>query len=501
MSEAEKLSGEQIEEFLKGSQEHKFQGKGLAEVYEWITRTLRVQEYRKQGKRMRGLLKHYLQKTTGRSRTRITILVARYMEHSEVKVASYRRHSFQSRFTRADIELLAEVDEAHETLSGPATKKVLEREFKQYRHADYERLAGISVAHIYNLRKRRRYRERRMNYTKTRAVQVAIGERRKPRPDGKPGYLRVDTVHQGDLDGVKGVYHINLVDEVTQWQMVACVEAITQSHLKPVLQDLLRRFPFLIRGFHSDNGSEFINDMVAGLLADLLIEQTKSRARKSNDNGLVECKNGAVIRKHMGHGYIAAEHAADIHAFYRTHFNPYLNFHRPCGQPERIADKRGKEKFVYKQYATPWETLRKLQQALPPGQSYLKPEVTIESLDRIAQAYSDTEAARFMQAAKRKLFLGFRPNKPGSAKLREPNPHSPSAVEMPGRGNPRKTKPRFSSASHRPWKLLRDFHIPTARATTSCSHPKTKERSPAPPRPSSQSFRPVLGLENAGSYL
>ena len=408
MSEAGKLSAEQMRAFLEGSEEHRFRGKRRAEVYEWITRTLRAQEYRKQGKKMRGLLRRYVEKMTGRSRTQVTLLVARYLEHSEVKVAIYRRHRFASRFTRADVELLAKVDEAHETLSGPATKRILEREFFEYKHAEYERLAGISVAHIYNLRQRPRYRERRMNYTKTRAVQVSIGERRKPRPDGKPGYLRVDTVHQGDLDGVKGVYHINLVDEVTQWQMVACVAAITQSHLKPVLQDLLRRFPFPIRGFHSDNGSEFINDMVSGLLRDLLIEQTKSRARKSNDNGLVESKNGAVIRKHMGYGYIATEHAEDIHAFYQSAFNPYLNFHRPCGQPDRIVDPRGKEKFVYKRYATPWETLRTLERASPPGQSYLKPAVSLQCLDQIANAHSDTESARRMQEAKRKLFLGFR---------------------------------------------------------------------------------------------
>lgn len=408
MSEAGKLSAEQMRAFLEGSEEHRFRGKRRAEVYEWITRTLRVQEYRKQGKKMRGLLKRYVEKMTGRSRTQVTLLVARYLKHSEVKVVSYRRHRFQSRFTRADIELLAQVDEAHETLSGPATKKILEREFTQYKHAAYERLATISVAHIYNLRQCPRYRERRLNYSRTRAVQVAIGERRKPRPDGKPGYLRVDTVHQGDRDGVKGVYHINLVDEVTQWQMVACVAAITQAYLKPVLQDILDRFPFVIRGFHSDNGSEFINDTVSGLLQGLLIAQTKSRARKSNDNGLVESKNGAVIRKHMGYGYIAAGHAEDIHAFYQSAFNPYLNFHRPCGQPERTTDSRGKEKFIYKRYATPWETLRTLEQALPPGQSYLKPGVSIAGLDRIAQAHSDTQAARHMQDAKRKLFLGFR---------------------------------------------------------------------------------------------
>jgi transposase InsO family protein len=271
---------------------------------------------------------------TGLGRAQVTSLIGQYMEHSEVKESPRRQHRFPSRFTQADLELLAKVDEAHETMSGPATRKILKREWEIYKHPEYERLATISVAHIYNLRKRRRYRECRMSYTKTRAVQVAIGERRKPQPGGQPGYLRVDTVHQGDQGGIKGVYHINAIDEVTQWQVIGSVAAITQAHLEPVLGAILSQFPFRIRGFHSDNGSEFINDSVSALHKRLLIEQTKSRPRKSNDNALVESKNGAVIRKHMGYGYIAATHAEDIHQFYKHHFNGYLNFHRPCGQPE-----------------------------------------------------------------------------------------------------------------------------------------------------------------------
>jgi transposase InsO family protein len=408
MQDGEKLSLEQIREFLEASEEVHFEGQRRPEVYEWITRLLRQQGYRRQGKVVRGLLRRYVAKMTGRSRAQVTRLIGRYVEHSEVKESSHRRHRFASRFTPTDLELLAKVDEAHETMSGPATKKILEREWEIYRHAEYERLATISVAHIYNLRRRPRYRQRRMNYTQTRAVQVAIGERRKPQPEGRPGYLRVDTVHQGDLDGIKGVYHINAVDQVTQWQVVGSVSAIAQTHLEPVLRAILQQFPFPVRGFHSDNGSEFINDTVSGLLQDLLIEQTKSRPRHSNDNGLVESKNGAVIRKHLGYGYIAAEHAPDIQAFYQRHFNPYLNFHRPCGQPERIVDERGKEKYVYRRYATPWETLRELSRALPKASSYLKAELSIQSLDRIAAAHSDTESARGMQEAKRKLFLTFR---------------------------------------------------------------------------------------------
>ena len=232
---------------------------------------------------------------------------------------------------------------------------------------------------------------------------MSIGERRRPRPAGKPGYLRVDTVHQGDRDGVKGVYHINAVDEVTQWQVVGATPRISEAWLIPVLQAMLQQFPFVIRSFHSDNGSEFINDKVEKLLNKLLIEQTKSRPRHSNDNALAESKNGAVIRKHMGYGYIPAEHAQRIHTFYESYLNPYLNFHRPCGQPEIITDAKGKQKRVYRRYETPWEIFRNL----PKVGKHLKPGQRLEELAQRAAAQSDTDCARRMQTAKRKLFAAI----------------------------------------------------------------------------------------------
>jgi hypothetical protein len=207
-------------------------------------------------------------------------------------------------------------------------------------------------------------------------------------------------VHQGDRDGVKGVYHINAVDEVTQWQVVGATPQISEAWLIPVLGAMLVQFPFVIRGFHSDNGSEFINGKVEKMLNKLLIEQTKSRPRRSNDNALAEAKNGAVIRKHMGYGHIGAEHADRIHTFYEKYFNPYLNFHRPCGQPEIITDAKGKQKRVYRRYATPWEIFR----SLPEFDRHLQPGLRLEELARRAAAESDTESARRMQTAKRKLF-------------------------------------------------------------------------------------------------
>jgi transposase InsO family protein len=403
MAVGEKLSLEQMQAFLNGSEEVRFEAKGQGAVYGWVSQTLREQGYRKLPRTGKGLVKRYISKMTGLGRAQVTRLVAQYTKAGEVKRRTPRRHQFASRYTRADIELLAQVDEAHETLSGPATLKILYRGYHNFADARYERLSSISVAHIYNLRKDRLYRERRINIEKTRPTKVAIGERRKPQPEGRPGYLRIDTVHQGDLDGVKGVYYINAVDEVTQWQVVRATAQISEAWLIPVLGCILEQFPFRILGFHSDNGSEFINHTVSELLNKLLIEQTKSRPRHSNDNGLVEAKNGAVIRKHMGFGHIGSEQAEKINAFYDEHFNPYLNYHRPCGVPELKVGPRGKTRRIYKWYATPWEILR----SLPGLGGFLKGNTTVEQLDRLAEAEDDTQAATAMQEAKRQLFAGI----------------------------------------------------------------------------------------------
>jgi hypothetical protein len=388
MENTEKLSLEQIRVFLQASQGVRFEATQRQEMYEWMARTLCYQEYWKQKRTMKGLLRQYTATVTGLSRAQVTRLIARYIKDGQVQERGYRRNQFARHYTGADIELLGTVDEAHGTLSGPATQKILYREFYEYGDERYGRLAAISVP------------KRRIIYQKTRPVKIAIGERRKPTPEGQPGYLRIDTVHQGDLDGVKGVYYINAVDEVTQWQVIGATPQISETWLIPVLEAMLEQFPFRILGFHSDNGSEFINHTVAELLNKLLVEQTKSRPRHSNDNGLVESKNGAVIRKLMGYGHIAAEHAEAIGVFYKEHLNPYLNFHRPCGVPETIVNAKGKQRRIYRWYATPWEILRQL----PDLARHLRPEISRDELERKANAQSDTQAAARMQAAKRKLF-------------------------------------------------------------------------------------------------
>ena len=403
MDGGEKLSLEQMRAFLESSQEVGFQGRGRKEIYTFVNQVLRQQDYGKLGKASKGLVKCYLAKISGMSRAQMTRLIGSYQHGKEVQPRPYQRRKFVSKYTPADIELLARTDEAHETLSGPATQKILYRELHDFGNIKYNRLSQISVAHLYRLRKTRIYRNRLATYQATRPAKITIGERRQPNPQGRPGYLRVDTVHQGDLEGIKGLYHINAVDEVTQWQVVGATPYISEAWLLPLLQSMLEQFPFHVRGFHSDNGSEFINYTVANLLNKLLIEQTKSRPRHSNDNGLVETKNGAVIRKHIGFGHISSVHAEDFDRFYRQHFNPYLNFHRPCGVPETRTADNGKTKRVYRWYATPWEILRQL----PEVTRSLRGDLTIDHLAQMATKMSDTEAAMLMREAKRKLFASL----------------------------------------------------------------------------------------------
>jgi len=393
----------EVRGFLAGSSHCELTQTGREDAYEWVETTLRQFGYLRLGKTDKGTLKAYVEKVTGFSRAQVTRLIGQYRRKGRIRD---RRgppaKPFERRYGREDVAALAEIDTLHGTLSGPATRKLCERACKLFGDVRYERLATISNGHLYNLRHSSGYRQRRRRFEKTRPRQIKIGDRRKPNPQGKPGYLRVDSVHQGDLDGVKGLYHINAVDEETQMQVIFSVAHISERFLLPALEQLLERFPFVIEGFHCDNGSEYINHRVATLLSKLHIEFTKCRARQSNDNALVESKNGSVIRKHFGYSHIPARYAEQVNEFAVNVLTPYLNFHRPCYFPETVIDKKGRQRkrYRYEFLMTPYEKFK----SLPAAQTYLKPGVTFEDLDAFATAESDSQAARRVNAAREALF-------------------------------------------------------------------------------------------------
>ncbi len=401
MEHLETLTPEGITEFLSGSAGIDFSGQTRTERYAWLQATLQEQRYCSLDKKQRGAVRALLAKVSGLSLPQITRLIRAYRESGEIRVCVGSRRRFPTKYTEEDLRLLIEVDRAHQRLSGPATRRIIEREWQVFGKKEYARLAEISVAHLYNLRGSAGYRQRAAEFTQTHPSPIPIGERRRPDPQGRPGYLRVDTVHQGDWEGEKGVYHINSVDAVTQWEILGCAPRISEQHLLPVLEAMLHQFPFRILGFHADNGSEFVNHTVAKLLNKLLVEFTRSRPNRCSDNALVEGKNGAVIRKHMGYGHIAGEHADRIHRFYMVHLNPYLNYHRPCGFAQVKWDERGRRRRCYghQDYQTPYEKLR----SLPEAHRCLKDGMRWELLDGFAYALSDTEAAGRMMRAKTEL--------------------------------------------------------------------------------------------------
>jgi transposase InsO family protein len=311
-------------------------------------------------------------------------------------------HGFARKFSPLDVALLAETDALHGTLSGPATVHLLRRAYGLYGDPRYQRLAGLSVSHLYNLRAQAGYQAKRGLWTKTKGASVAIGQRRAPAPEGRAGFIRIDSVHQGDFDGLKGVYHINAVDCVTQFELVATCERISEAYLLPALESLLEDFPFTILGFHADNGSEYINHTVARLLDKLHIELTKSRPRISNDNGLAETKNAAIVRKHLGYAHIPQRCAAQVNAFCREFLNPYVNFHRPCFFPHTTTDSKGRirKRYRFEDMMTPYEKLK----SLPNAQDFLKPGMSFQALDAYVAATSDNQAAQRLNQARARLF-------------------------------------------------------------------------------------------------
>ena len=418
MNEAQVRTAEQMREVLSGTQAPQFTASGDdAGRYGWIGAVLRRIGYRQLPRASRGVVLAYLQRLSGYSRAQVTRLVSRWIARRPL-VKQYRapQHAFARRYTSLDVALLAEVDSTMDTLSGPATVCVLRRQRDVFSDARFERLGSLSPAHLYNLRRSSGYRARRVLQTKTRPIKaIAIGTRKAPTPEGRPGFIRIDSVHQGDLDGAKGLYHINAVDRVTQWEGTATVQTICETHLLPIIEQMMAQFPFCILGFHADNGSEYVNHRVAQMLDKLRIEFTRSRPRHSNDNGLAETKNGAVVRKMCGYvnrplnrgksnAHVPQCHAARFNAFCVEYLNPYLNYHRPCLFATEVPDpkKPGRIKRHYrpKDAMTPLEKFA----SLPNAATFLRQGLTFEHLTRTALALTDLQAAQQLYKAHTALF-------------------------------------------------------------------------------------------------
>ena len=178
------------------------------ECYQWVEGVLRHFRYQSLTRPEKGLIKQYLSVATGYSRAQITRLISACLSQGRLRRKQRTSNGFTRRYTKVDIRFLAATDQLHNGPNGAAIKKLCERAFKQGDQR-YVRLKDISVSHIYNLRQSKTYRNIRTPKDVTKPTNRAIGIRCQPRPEGQPGFIRIDTVHQGDKDKVKGVYRCN----------------------------------------------------------------------------------------------------------------------------------------------------------------------------------------------------------------------------------------------------------------------------------------------------
>ncbi|MBU2025987.1 integrase [Patescibacteria group bacterium] len=386
----------ELREFLKGLGKVQIELiDDIFEKYTLIEKTVKKFKYHKLEKHDKKTVLIYLRRLTGYHKAQLLRLVKRVLSGEHLEKTVYVRHNSRCVYTPKDIKLLEYTDAVHHRLNALATKKILERQVALFGELEYSHIAKVSSSHINNLRKSNEYRTLWVNGTKAKVA--AIGKTKEPEPNGTPGSIRVDTVHQ------RGIYYLHGVCEVTQWDVLIAVPMLSERYLEPALKLLLSLFPFVVFNFHSDRGSEFINKIVACLLNKLLIEQTKSRSRHSNDNALIESKNGSIIRKNFGYEHLQQNQVDDINLFLVEYFIPYLNYHRPCLYLTNTKkNKRGHETRIYGEANTPYEKLKEIDKTLKT--SCLKPSLSFPYLDTIAYQCSDNEWAKIMRQQEHKAF-------------------------------------------------------------------------------------------------
>lgn len=336
----------------------------------------------------------YLKVVTGLKSARLLAIFSKLRDGKTVS-KKYIRSKIYRKYKPSDIKLLEQTDELHLRLNPRATKAILESEFKVYGKNEYERICNISPSHLQNLRKSSCYKSCWRKQTHARVI--PIGQTLKPKPNGKPGYVRVDTVHQREI------YFIHLVDEITQWEGMVAVANITDEQMEVAFRLILSMIPFVIYNFHSDRGSENINYRIARMLNKLRIKQSKCRSGQHNDNALVEGKNNAIIRKNFGYGFMPKQVLRQLNYYLLHYFVPYLNFHRPCLFATIVTQPSGKthRKYITRPQ-TPFEKLWELSGLH--HRKFIKKTVKPSELFAYSREFSHNEFATVVRSQEREVF-------------------------------------------------------------------------------------------------
>lgn len=393
-----------VEAFINYDAQHhnKYFLKTQEDRYKFIKQTTWKLFYVRRNKKDKSKVINFLSLITDYEPHYLKRLIHKSLKGKLNKKIYPQRNKFYKKYSSIDILLLAELDLLFKYPNGISLAQMCKLEFTYHGNNDFRTLHNISKSQIYNLRKEPRYKQLALIFTHTKKSKVMIVKRSKPKPNNTPGYIRVDSVHYGDNGEDKGCFFINLCDEVTQYEFVICVTSLLEENVIPAIVSALDFFPFKIIHFHSDNGSEFINHHLAELLNARLITQTKSRARRSTDNGLIESKNAHVVRKYFGHCFISSKHCDKINVFLKDYFYTFINFYRVCLFPTKMVNNNGKVTIKYKQddATTPFIKLKSIDPngiCLKDGGSY----------KRLENEYRFDNLLSFMRKFNKELSLLF----------------------------------------------------------------------------------------------
>ena len=145
-----------------------------------------------------------------------------------------------------------------------------------------------------------------------------------------PGYAQIDLVaHNGGNVYGGFLSTLNSTDVSTGWTTCILVKDKTRLQMLKGLIRMRSSFPFPLKGFHSDNGAEFINETIVAFKEKYNLEFTRGRAYKKNDNPHIEQKNYTIVRRNTGYlRYDQPEHGKILTELYE-YLNLYVNYFQP----------------------------------------------------------------------------------------------------------------------------------------------------------------------------
>lgn len=173
--------------------------------------------------------------------------------------------------------------------------------------------------------------------------------------DTKPGFVEMDLVaHCGDTAVGPFIYTLTAVDVSTGWTECLAIPNKTQIAVSNAIKAMRLRLPFPLLGIDSDNGTEFINDLLYRYCLEEEITFTRSRPYKKNDQAYVEQKNWSVVRNIVGYDRFETEEDLRLLQLVYEYLHEYVNFFQPVMKLIKKERIDGKTIKVYDVATSPY---------------------------------------------------------------------------------------------------------------------------------------------------